>query len=288
VAGVSPLLRSPAKINLSLKVFERLASGYHRVETAMIKVDLADDIRVESGPGDGVSVLVPGFPDLENERNLAARAAEAYLEAAGVRREVRIRVEKRIPIGGGLGGGSSNAAAVLSALQEELGRLSPEILHSIATKLGADVPFFLYPPSLGFAKGIGEELSFWKAPPSRPVLLVNPGFPISTAEAYQALSRTLTWKHPNGSSFAPRSGPENWRDLGRLLSLGNDLQEVVEARHPEIAAIRNRLSQAGASFSQMSGSGSTVFGLFDRDEDADQAVCKLDPKWKAFVTRTRE
>ena len=100
---------SPAKINLFLKVFERLPDGYHRIETAMIKVGLADDLEILVGSGDGVSVSVPDFPELETERNLAVRAVRAYLSAVGVRRSVQIRIQKRIPIGGGLGGGSSNA-----------------------------------------------------------------------------------------------------------------------------------------------------------------------------------
>ncbi len=285
---VTVRVKAPAKINLWLRVFEKMPSGYHRIETGMIKLDLADDIDIQTKPGTGIRVSVPGFRELETDANLAVRAAKAYLEAAGIERSVEIHIEKRIPIGGGLGGGSSDAGTVLTALQKDLKALDAVRLRSIGAALGADVPFFLDPSAFGLAKGIGEDLLFRKAPPSRPVLLVNPGFPVSTAEAYQALNRSLTWEGPNGSSFAPRSGPENWHDLGRLMTFGNDLQEVVERIYPEICRIRNGLSEAGAVFAQMSGSGSTVFGLFDDPRDMDRAIAKLDPHWKVVATKTLE
>ncbi|MFH1018509.1 MAG: 4-(cytidine 5'-diphospho)-2-C-methyl-D-erythritol kinase [Pseudomonadota bacterium] len=285
---MSAPLKSPAKINLWLRVFERMPSGYHRIETGMLKLDLADDIDLRIGSGTGIRISVPGFPDLETDANLAVRAAKAYFEAAGTDRSVEIRITKRIPIGGGLGGGSSDAGTVLMALQKGLKGLDPVRLRSIGAALGADVPFFMESASFGHAKGIGEDVSFEKAPPSRPVLLVNPGFPVSTAEAYQALNRSLTWEGPDGSSFAPQSGPKNWHDLERLMAFGNDLQEVVERIYPEIRGIREGLREAGSVFAQMSGSGSTVFGLFDRGEQAEAAVSKLDPRWKVTVTETLE
>ncbi|MFH1017599.1 MAG: 4-(cytidine 5'-diphospho)-2-C-methyl-D-erythritol kinase [Pseudomonadota bacterium] len=281
-------MKSPAKINLWLRVFERMPSGYHRIETGMVKLGLTDDLDIEIRSGSGVRVSVPGFPQLETETNLAVRAAKAYLEAAGIERSVGIRIGKRIPVGGGLGGGSSDAGTVLTALQNDLKGLDPVRLRSIGAALGADVPFFTEPSAFGFATGIGEEVSFGQAPPSRPVLLVNPGFPVSTAEAYRALNRSLTWDGPDGSSFAPRFGTKNWHDLERLMTFGNDLQEVVEHIYPEIRRIREGLREAGAVFAQMSGSGSTVFGLFDRGEQADRAVSKLDPRWKVTVTETLE
>ena len=279
-------IAAPAKINLALRVYERKPDGYHRVETVMMKTTLADVVDLGVRSGDEISISVPGFPELENESNLAVRAAEAFFRLTHRRHGLSIRIQKKIPVGGGLGGGSSDAAAVLRGLSEWFGGVAARDLTLLAANLGADVPFLLHRANLAFARGIGEKLIPWPSPASRSAVLCHPGFPVSTAEAYAALGRTLTWTHPNGSSFAPRRGPENWRDLGRLMSIGNDLQEVAERKYPVIADIRMKLKSFGAVFSQMSGSGSTVFGIFEDAERARTAVENLKASYWAVLTRT--
>jgi 4-diphosphocytidyl-2-C-methyl-D-erythritol kinase len=278
-------LLSPAKINLSLRVHEKMASGYHRLESVMAKLELSDELDVEfSGPSE-VTCKVPGFSELENEKNLVVRAAKAFLGKANAGTGVHVILRKRIPMGGGLGGGSSNAAMILLALNRKYKAFSEPQLIDLAAKIGADVPFFIQPSPWALAEGIGEKLTSFPDPPSIPIVLVNPGFPVSTPAAFVALKRSLTYVHPNGSSIRP----ENRSDLHRLLEIGNDLQAPVEEMFPVLKTIREKLKKEGASFAQMSGSGSTVFGLFDDEKGAKKAAERLisDGKWKTFYTRTR-
>lgn len=276
---------APAKINLTLRVMERLESGYHRIETLMLKTSVVDELKMEISEGSGVSVHVPGFPDLSNERNLAHRAACLFMDKIGARRKVEIFIQKKIPVAGGLGGGSSNAAAALRAMAKILPLPSAD-LYSLAASLGSDVPFLLHPCALGLGVGRGDEIQEWKAPPSLPLLLVNPGLAVSTADVYKALNRPLTWNQSDDISLAARKNAKNWSDLKELLKLGNDLQKVAEKMHPEIRQIRMALKNAGAFFSQMSGSGSTVFALFEDMKKAKKASQELQSQWRVILGQT--
>ena len=276
--------QAPAKINLFLRVFERLPDGYHRIQTAMVKLALADDVRITKNSDSEIHVRVPQFPDLENETNLACKAAKSYLDAIQDKTGLRIEITKRIPIAGGLGGGSSDAAAVLRGLNQMFRAVKTDRLHQIAAKLGADVPFLLHDAAWALATGIGDDLQAWESLPPRPILLVNPGFPVSTKEVYEGSKRTEDWK-PNRNSPKPRR-PANWKEVLSLIGLGNDLQDVAEKIHPEIAEIRSQLRQLGAEISQMSGSGGTLFGIFTNETDAVRARGKLAKRWKSWATTT--
>ncbi len=278
--------KAPAKINLSLKVFEKRADGYHRVESVMLKVSLFDDVSVEVSDGMGISVKVLNQPDLSGEHNLAFKAAKAYLDRTGVQKSISIKIYKRIFVAAGLGGGSSDAAAVLRALNNMIGKLSQNELANLACEIGSDVPFLLENGEIALAVGRGEELAFWPALPSRPILLMNPGFPVSTRDAYQALSRSLTSTDSNGNSHACTVGPKNWSDLHRLVEFRNDLQEGVEERYPKVREIRKLLTRLGAKVAQMSGSGATVFGLFDEEPEAQIAYEKINKNRKVVLTKT--
>ncbi len=280
--------RARGKINLHLKVFERRADGYHRVETSLLRVGWYDEIEAEVEVGDGLEVEVENVSDLSGPHNLVWRAADLFLREGGLHRKVGVKIRKNLPLGAGLGGGSSDAAAMLQILQKATDRFSQDELLAMGASLGADVPFFLGQSSFGLARGRGDEIEGFLAPPSRSVLLIYPNFPVSTAEAYQALRRPLTCQRSDGTSPPFPKSAKTWLDLEVLRSQGNDFQPVVEAIHPELAEIRQRLVDRGAGWAQLSGSGSTVFGLFDQEGAAEAAAQGWPSSWKVFLTKTEE
>jgi len=269
VAGpVSRALRVPsfAKVNLGLEVLGTRGDGYHELRTLFQTVDLADEILLQPRPEDaGVTVacdhpLVP-----KDGTNLAVRAADALRRYGNVATGVHIEIRKRIPVGGGLGGGSSNAAAVLLGLDRlwRLG-LGPAGLHGLARKLGADVPFFLVGgTALGLARG--DEVYPLRRQVRAHVVLVDAGMPVSTAAVFRRLDASLTPRENSNSIFYFVSRDlEGSRDL-RLLT--NDLEQAALEEAPALKEraerIRAVLVRAGAGLAALSGSGSTYFGLFD-------------------------
>lgn len=270
-----------AKINLWLRVLAREASGYHQLETLFLRVDTADMVTVRVDAS-GRS-LDAGTADLGSTReNLAWRAAVAYQEAAGWPPGFDIRLEKVIPVGAGLGGGSADAGAVLRVLNALAPHPLPrEALTGIAGRLGADVPFCTLESPFALAWGRGERLLELPPPPPREALIVVPPFGVSTAAAYQ-------WLTPEG--FADRiearalvpADLASWQALDRLAS--NDFEEVVADRHPGIREIVGILRSRGARIAQLTGSGSAVFGLFDDRPDFDSVVAAV--KGSVVATRT--
>lgn len=251
-------LLAPAKVNLGLSVLGRREDGYHELHTLFAALDLADRLFIEPTPG-GVRLEVAGADLPAGGDNLAYRAAWAYLEAAGWPGGVQIHLQKRLPLAAGLGGGSSDAAAVLLALS----RLYPAPLDlpAIARRLGADVPFFLL-GGMAEARGIGERLRAVEAVEAH-VVLVNPGIAVSAASAYEGL-RPEEWGPELDVAAilqALRSGqdPPYW----------NSLEAPVFRLEPAIAELKPILRAAGLRGVLMSGSGSTVFGLAC---DADEAL----------------
>jgi 4-diphosphocytidyl-2-C-methyl-D-erythritol kinase len=202
------------------------------------------------------------------ERNLAFRAAEAYLQAAEWRTGFRIEIEKHVPVGGGLGGGSADAAAVLRALAA-LAPVDPARvkLPEIAFALGSDVPFLARADALALAWGRGERLLPLPALPRRHVALLQPAFGVRTAEAYGWLASARA----GGPAASPREvvpldGLGSWARIAAAAD--NDFEAAVERRHPELAGLRRALEDRGAILARLSGSGSTVFGVFDEAPDA--------------------
>lgn len=262
-------VRAPAKINLFLRVLAREETGYHQIETLFCGIDLADRIRVELLTEPGVELRVRGPWELGPPvRNLAVRAARGFLsriDAPGT--GARLELEKEIPPGSGLGGGSSDAAAVLGALNRLSGEpLGEEDLLRIGGALGSDVPFFLGPSPLALAWGRGERIFPLPPLPSRPLLVVSPPFGVSTAEAYEALARDReeeAWA-PRARIFAPGE-TSRWEDV--VARAENAFETVVFGRRPELAAARRALRSASAAPSLLCGSGSSLFGLFTGDEE---------------------
>ena len=265
-------IRAPAKVNLSLRVVGRRRDGYHLVDTVMIPVSLYDEIEItrpkRARPAIKVTCDHPLAPS--GKKNLAYRAAALLLKKAGIRAPVHIRIRKRIPVGAGLGGGSSDAAATLVGLNR-LFRLGwgRERLLPLAGSLGADVPFFILgKPARG--RGIGDKLATIGAIRRLWLVLLYPGFPVATRWAYGRLPRKLTKDIEKTSINLPVSDPETLAGL-----LVNDLEKVVLRRYRRVAHLKERLIQEGAAGALMSGSGSSVFGIFFSRRRAVKALLRL-------------
>jgi 4-diphosphocytidyl-2-C-methyl-D-erythritol kinase len=267
-------VRSFAKINLDLRVLNKRADGYHELRTVFQTISLADTIHIEYTRSQRTHITVEGNLDIPD--NLVVRAAEAVFDATRAAGTVKFNLRKRIPIGAGLGGGSSNAAAVLLALPALAGKRLPiEVLRSLAEQLGSDVPFFLHG---GAALGIGRgtELYPLPDPPALPGVLVAPGVHVSTADAYRGLERALTTTtldFDTGSfqSFVWGLGEEcparDWRTLA-----SNDFEGAVFRKYPKLKNIKQELGRSGARPAMMTGSGSALFGLYDSSEECEKAV----------------
>jgi 4-diphosphocytidyl-2-C-methyl-D-erythritol kinase len=263
-------LKAPAKINLILRVVGRRPDGYHLLETLMAKLDLADDLILESGP-EGFELTVDGADLPVDQGNLCTRAAMAFFQASGRPAKVRARLVKRIPVAAGLGGGSSDAAAMLLSLNRMYGRpLDETRLHALGLQLGADVPFFLYPRATAWAEGIGERLGPGPNLGNELILLVNPGWPLSTAWVFRNHKLELT----SGGRKTIVTGL-NERSFTMLGALHNDLERTVLAHYPSLAGIRAALLDEGARGALMSGSGPTLFGVFSDPDVRHRAAEKL-------------
>jgi 4-diphosphocytidyl-2-C-methyl-D-erythritol kinase len=273
------LLRSPAKINLCLSVLGRRPDGYHDVEMLMQMVGLFDDVTVSLGET-GISVHCddPAVPT--GEGNIAWKAASEMLRISGKETGLAIEIKKSIPVAAGLGGGSGNAAAVLVAANRLLDMgLDRDRLAEIGVRIGMDVPFFFYGPT-AIARGRGEILAELPPPAQFGVLLVNPGFETSTAWVYNNINLRLTKKA--GCNKISRL---NFRNIAR--GLHNDLEPVTSTAHPVINGIKAALLDRGAAGALMSGSGPTVFGIFENEAACRAAADLLSPEgWKLYPVET--
>jgi 4-diphosphocytidyl-2-C-methyl-D-erythritol kinase len=265
---------APAKLNLALLVGPSRPDGFHEIASLMVPVTLADRVLVERTPGAGLDVVCEVAP---GEQNLAAklvRELEARLER---RFEVKVTIDKRIPPGGGLGGGSSDAAATLAAIEDLFSlELSDKVRHEVAAAVGSDVPFFLW-PGAQFVMGRGQVLKAVELP-ELSFVIAMPDLGLSTAAVYR-------WRDEDAEAslrdFIPRA-----RDLsGRIQAartvtdvaalVHNDLQASVTARKPAVTELCERMAAAGALGAAMTGSGAAVFGIFAGEEEASAARARL-------------
>ena len=274
---------APAKVNLFLRILAKEESGYHQLETLYSAVDLCDEILLHRTER-GVSVEVVGPSVGPDEENLAYRAADALIEAAGFTTGVHVHLTKNIPVGAGLGGGSSDAGATLRALNTLLGEpCSASALLRIAGRLGADVPFFASGAGTALAWGRGERLVPIPGAPRLSVLLALPSLQIVTGEAYESLSfpESIT---PAILVLDALCRPETLAELAV-----NDFETSVFERHPELGKLREALQESGALAARLSGSGAALFGLFDDRAEADRAQASLSTSWtdvRFVVTET--
>jgi len=275
----------PAKINLHLQILSRRHDGYHELQTLFQAVDLWD--RLSATPDERLS-LSCDQPQLTcDEDNLVLRAARALLRLSGAAgRGARLQLEKRIPMQAGMGGGSADAAAALLLLDRLWGLQTPDSeMRKLAMGLGADVPFFL---EGGSALGLGRGDRIERIPDigECPVVLLHPPFGISTPEAFAGVGARLTL--PRIGVSLPRLKAVKWPQDNDFGVFVNDLESVVFELHPVLREASSELKEAGARVALLSGSGSTVFGLFEEAREARQAAERVGrrfPDWRVVTSR---
>lgn len=275
------VLRTAAKVNLTLEVLGKRADGYHEIATVMQAVDLSDRITLDDADDlelRSTSVEVP-----TDGRNLALRAAAALREAAGLGQGVRIGLDKRIPVAAGLGGGSADAAAVLLGLNRLWSLRWPlERLDDVAASLGSDVPFFLR-GGAALATGRGEKVEPLQGR-SLALVLVNPRFPASTAEMYGRLTPAM---YSDGTATRALARSLRRGPARVAASLYNGMEAVASGVFPQIPRMRAALLAAGALGALMSGSGPTVFGVARSHEQARQIRARVARgSWECWAVRT--
>ena len=276
---VDELVRAPAKVNLYLRVCGKRGDGYHVIDSLMVPISLYDELHVgvhsllkkTSRPTIALhtdSALLSG-----GASNLAYRAAEAFMTATQGSIAVDIRIRKRIPIGSGLGGGSSDAAAVLLVLNRVLGYpLETPQLAYVGARIGADIPFFIYgrPARLG---GVGEDIEPTTLGACLNLVVCSDGYPLSTGLVYsqvRATALSLTRVVPVSNIAAFVEGRKPFTDL-----LVNDLEEAAAQIHPEVLSLKARVMEEGAQAALMTGSGSAVFGVWANPQSAADAAARL-------------
>lgn len=284
-------IRAPAKINLRLRVVGKRSDGYHLLDTIMVPVSLYDEIEIKKlklrrrsrpmQPALTVTCDPPSLP--QGEGNLVYQAARLIMNQSGVAAALHIHIRKRIPVGAGLGGGSTDAAKTLVGLNRmlQLG-LSSKRLEKLGALLGADVPFFIQAKPAR-ARGIGDHLQTLPRLPKLSLVILYPKFAVSTAWVYRNLRFKLT-KPTVKFSIVSLLG-----NINRIIELlVNDLEAVTIARHPKIGTLKKKLIQAGALGALMSGSGSSVFGIFTSHQQARQAFNRLrrEKMLGVFLVRT--
>ena len=276
-------LEAPAKINWFLSIVDKREDGYHDIMSLMQRITLSDSLVMENSP----TVEVITGADIPREENLVYKAAKLMKEKAGIISGVRITLHKEIPLAAGLGGGSSDAAATLTGLKRFWNLdITPTDLARLGEGLGSDVPFFFHGP-VSVVEGRGEVVSPVAFRKSYPLLLVKPEISISAAWAYAEYDKlspsreVLTKKHNNIKLFCQALGRGDFAFLSSQQ--GNDLEPLVVRRYPVIGEIKHSLMLRGALFSSMSGSGSSVFGVFESERDAENAREYMSPHWCRVV-----
>jgi len=277
-------LRSLAKINLDLRVLHKRADGFHELRTVFQTISLADQLEIEYEPARRTELKLESSVDIAD--NLVLRAARAVLDATKTHARVRFSLVKRIPMGGGLGGGSSNAAAVLLAIPVLAGRaVALEELMTLGSELGSDVPFFLT-GGTAVALGRGTELYGLPEVVEEHLLLVSPGLHVATGPAYQALGcrpdNNLTFIESSSSIISFQAfvrALSVTRSAGQASALSaNDFEAVVFRQYPQLKRILGRLREFGAAGVRMTGSGSAIFAIFRSRAERERArgVCDGD------------
>ena len=256
-------LLSPAKVNLFLRILRKRPDGYHELQSLMQPVSLFDEISISVEPGEGVSLLRSGREIPSGRDNLAVAACNLYLEVAEVREKVSIGIKKNIPLGAGLGGGSSNAAAVLVGLNKVLRKFTDRDLLRMAASLGADVPFFIRSTS-SFVEGVGKRVEVISDFPLFHYVILFPGKNVSTREVYGR------WKKPEHSPERVKCASLVEQFRRGDFPIENGLSEAIFGISPEIDSFREIFRSLGARFVLASGSGSSVFSVFRERREAEE------------------
>ena len=277
-------VKTPAKVNLFLDVVGKRKDGYHTIRTLFLKVGLFDTLYFQKQEN-GIKISCSGRPVPVDKSNLAYRAAELLQDACGTKQGVHIKIKKNIPISAGMGGGSSDAAAALRGLNRlwKL-NLSDKVLMRLGARLGADVPFFLFPESAAWGTGRGDRLKpveikkkFW-------LVVVKPPIAVSTREAYQALPGSLTKRKNDVKLLIYALNNFTLEKIGEKLF--NRLESVVFERYNSLARLKKRLSALGVKAVLMSGSGSVIFGLTANREEAKIIKRNLHNRHEVMIVRS--
>jgi 4-diphosphocytidyl-2-C-methyl-D-erythritol kinase len=279
-------LLSPAKVNLTLEVLGVLPDGYHEIRSLIQPVDLFDEVRIELTDVPGIEIATSGIDIPAGQDNLAWKAADIFIKEGRLDKGVLISIKKKIPPGSGLGGGSSNAASVLTGLNRMTNALPAGRLSVIAPLLGADVAFFLRPVT-SLIEGIGERVTIAKDLPLLYYVIICPNLHVSTADVYRK------WDEMNKGEHEKKAVSDINETIGQLkeergdLPLYNDLEQPAFELHPEIKSFKQILLSMGAKNVLMTGSGSAVFAAC-RDELEAYTIyeyLKTSPTFQVFFTR---
>lgn len=276
----------PAKINLHLEIVGRRRDGFHELRTLFQSIDLYDHLTAEGAPSGEIDLEVdPVGAVTRSEENLVVRAAQALAQETHTEEGARLVLSKKIPVGGGLGGGSADAAAALVILDQLWGcGLDDLRLHQLAAGLGSDVPFFLYG---GLALGIGRGDEVVPLPDQEPmaVMVVVPDVQVSTAEAYAVLDAQLTSQRQEGNLYAFAVGLQGRFDWRLMI---NELEGAVVGGWPKVGEGLRMLRASHPIYASLSGSGAASFAVFDNQEAAQTAAAKLPAEWFVHVGSTLE
>lgn len=268
-------VKSPAKINFGLNIINKRADGYHNIETIFYPINLCDILTLKKSKEFSFN---SNLKEIQNENNLIIKTIYLLEDFIKERINVSIHLQKNIPIGAGLGGGSSNAATTLLAINELFNlHLDDETLFELAIQLGSDVPFFLNPiPS--FATSRGEEIYPIKFEIKKPILIINPGINIPTKWAYKNIIPKFPLFHLSVLNNIQINNFNEFKD-----KVVNDFEEIIFQFYPEIKKIKDDLYNLNAEFSLMSGSGSSVFGIFPDQKNANVAKQFFEKKYLTYL-----
>ncbi|MFQ5602777.1 MAG: 4-(cytidine 5'-diphospho)-2-C-methyl-D-erythritol kinase [bacterium] len=277
-------LPSYAKINLGLLIKGKRSDGYHEIESLLLQIDLLDEIELKSQANPEIVVRCNNPVVPTDENNLCVRAANLIKKTSGISKGLEINLTKNIPMGAGLGGGSSNAATTLMGLNK-LWNLdfTPEFLQKLAAQLGADVPFFIH-GGAAVARGRGELLSTINFNLEWPILIIFPEIHVSTQQAYAGLNLSLTMKKKNIK--LPHFKDSKFNNVDFYKVFINEFERAVFKNYPILAEIKRSIYRKNPVFTSMSGSGSSIFGIFHNLEDAFEAKAEFDRKFPTFITHS--
>lgn len=271
------VLKARAKVNLGLDVVGKLENGYHLVDMIMQTVDIYDELSFSVMDAPGIVLTVDSEDNLGDiTNNLIYKAAKLMIDQFSINKGIEINLKKNIPVAAGMAGGSTDAAATMIAMNElfELGKTKEELMD-LGVQLGADIPFCIL-GGTALAEGIGEELKSLKAPKQSVVLIAKPGIMVSTKETYEDLHVETLTEHPDIDAQIKALEDGDFTTL--LAKMGNVLETVTVKKHPVIQQIKETMLECGALNAMMSGSGPTVFGIFEDEEKAKNALAELKAK----------
>ncbi|MGB3340807.1 MAG: 4-(cytidine 5'-diphospho)-2-C-methyl-D-erythritol kinase [bacterium] len=254
-------LKAWGKVNIGLKIVEKRKDGFHDIETTLTTINLADIITFEETEKE-IEFVATGL-DIPDDKNLCCVAARLFIEKFNVKKGVRINLTKNIPVGGGLGGGSSDAACVFRGLNKLYGVNVPEqSLFEISREIGSDVPFFIK-GGAAYARGKGDELKFFKLP-RMAMIIYWPGYPIMTKWAYEEYDKTLLTSQPETDIIVQEQKGKKKKSKP-VFNLVNDFEEAVFKKHPDLLDVKTNLLGCGAYIVNLSGSGSCLFVVVDEN-----------------------